>query len=188
MIRPPFFWSGHLSPGVCPSPLLSGCPGLRSQTDKPRSSIVLSSSLTFTQSEPTFALCVTEMSPHGDVSSLTSQNTLLFKMLKPDMKAFCSHSIPSFRRWQVVYYICPLKVPRVLKLWGKQCPRACQCFLVWPSTLMFHREMLVALARRVSSWGQFIDLSLYIYCWTFLEHSVLNDQTVILKVNIENRN
>lgn len=125
MIRPPFLWSGHLSPGVCPSPLLSGCPGLRSQTDKPRSSIVLSSSLTFTQSEPTSALCVTEMSPHGDVSSLTSQNTLLFKMLKPDMKAFCSHSIPSFRRWQVVYYICPLKVPRVLKLWGKQCPRAC---------------------------------------------------------------
>lgn len=125
MIRSPFFWRKHLLSGVCPSPLLSGCPGLRSQTNKPSSSLLLSSSLTSTHSKPTSALCVTEMSPHGDVSSLTSQNTLLFKMLKPCMKAFCSHSIPSFRRWQVVYYICPLKVPRVLKLWGKQCPRVC---------------------------------------------------------------
>lgn len=55
--RFPFFWSGHLLSGVCPSPLFSGCPGSCSQTCKSRSSILLSSSFTSTHCKPASTLC-----------------------------------------------------------------------------------------------------------------------------------
>lgn len=89
----------------------------------------------------------------------------------------------------VLCYICSLRVLSTLKLWGKAIPKR--------SVLIFSGVNFgsAVLSVKVSSTGlvsqklrQFTDLSLCVYCWTFLEHSVLNDKTVILKVNIENRN